>query len=139
MDSYKQIAYNIPFTNKIYIDYPLFKKIIINPIQYESILKEFQIIIEEVKKKYTSYEIHINALSFTTKTPVKYYHFSQLLYLSNICKADEINTLVVYNVSKLIDNCSTIILHLIGKEYKNKITLHIKSESNILLDSLLVK
>jgi hypothetical protein len=136
---YNKIAFIIPSSNKIYIDYPLFKRFIIDPNQYDQVLSEFQSLVTEVKQKYISYEIHFNALSVTAKTPIKYHHFSQLLYISNICNTDEIDTLVVYNVSKLIDNCSTIIINVIGKEYKNKIELFTKSESEVLLNSLFLK
>lgn len=133
------MLYRIPSSNKIYVDYPLFKRFIIDPNQYDQLLHDFRIIVDEIKEKYATYEIHFNALSVTSKSPIKYYQFSQLLYSSNICNADEIDTLVVYNVSKLIDNCSTIIINIIGKEYKNKIELYTKSESGVLLDSLFLK
>ena len=133
----KTIVHIIPNSNKIYIDYQLFKQYA-NPSNYNILINEFASTINKIKESYKMYEIHVNLFKFTSKSMKDYYSFSQLLYNMQACDMNDVICLVAYNVSLLVNSISQLFVKYVGAEFKNKLILHERDASNKLLDVLLV-
>jgi hypothetical protein len=132
------LVFIIPDTNKIFINYSLFKACA-QPSNYVELIQLFHEKIKELKVHYQMYEIHVNLTKFTPKAIAKYYSFTQLLYEMNVCDMNEVTCLVVYNVSLLMNNISHLFVKYVGVEYKNKLILHEKEPSVPLLNQLFAK
>jgi hypothetical protein len=133
----RTIVHIIPNTNKIYIDYRMFKQYA-NPSNYEILIDEFVSTINKVKETHDMYEIHVNLSNFTSKAMAHYYPFSQLLFNTQACDMNDVICLVAYNVSVLVSSISQLFVKYIGAEFKNRLILHERDTSPQLLDVLLV-
>jgi hypothetical protein len=132
----------IPNTNKIFIDYLVFKTFI-HPSNYNIALNHIISLTTYCINKYNEYEVHINLNTFTISAAQRYKDVVKLY--TDYCLSSDTqfsNTLTgmfIYNTPNVMDNIITILGPFIDNTVKRKIHLKNKSESPELIKLLLSK
>jgi len=78
-------VYLIKDTNKVYIDYPIFK-MYAHPSIYQKIIEHTQNILDECIHKYDYFEVHVNLKSFTISAAERYRQIIQDFYDAALSK-----------------------------------------------------
>lgn len=130
----------IPNTNKIFINYLVFKTFI-EPLNYNSAIERILILTNFCISNYSTYEVHINLDSFTISAAQRYKIIIQLYtehcLQSNTQYSTILNRMHIYNTPNTIESAISLLSPLIDNVIKSKITLHNKVESPDLLSNLL--
>jgi len=132
----QKTVYIIPNTNKIFINYPLFKKFA-QPDNYELFVKYVQNIVSVVIEKNGSFECHLNFESFTISAAERYKGIINTFNECEIGYTDYMDAIYVYNPPTIIETISKILLSLIDQTTKKKIQLVNKSDGEHILASFL--
>ena len=131
----------IPNTNKIYIEYLLFKTFV-EPSNYNDVLKRMFDLINFCIVNYKSYEVHINLSTFTISSAQRYKDvismYNSYCLSSETQYASLMKSMHVYNMPNVMDTIISILNPFIDVSLKTKICLHNKNESPQLLDKLFV-
>lgn len=127
----QKTAFIIPNTNKIFVNYQIFKQFAC-PDNYELFVKYVQNMIPLLIKQYGSFECHIDINTFTISAAERYKGIIQVFCrdVFEISFTEHLERIYVYNVPTMIDKISKILLKLIDKETKNKIALVNNEDSN---------
>lgn len=137
---YKTV-YIINNSNKVYIDYTVFK-LFANPSNYDILIKYVIQLFSNCIEKYGSFEAHCNLDSFTISACHRYKEVIEAFM--NECMKHEtkftenINIMCIYNIPHVFENIQKILEPLIHENVKKKIELHNKIESPVLITTLLV-
>ena len=126
----QKTAYIIPNTNKLFVNYQIFKQFA-HPENYELFVKFVQNKIPPIIDKYGSFECHIDIDTFTVSAAERYKGVIEVFCqdVFDISFTKYLKYIYVYNVPSMIDNISLLLFKLIDKEIKDKIKLVSKSDS----------
>jgi hypothetical protein len=127
----QKTAFIIPKTNKIFVNYQIFKQFAC-PDNYEIFVKYIQNKIPFLINQYGSFECHIDIDTFTISAAERYKGVIEVFCrdVFEITFTDYLNHIYIYNVPTMIDKIAKILLKLIDKETKDKIVLVNKEDSN---------
>lgn len=142
IDIYEMIAESIfvvPQTNKIYIDYPMFK-LYANPDNYDIIIKHVINTCNYLITYYGNFEIYINIEKFTVSAAERYKLFIQKYCDSCLKENTELANLMtkmfILNSPSVIELVVKIIKPIVDKNIINKVSFHKKEESQQIIKSL---
>ena len=133
----KNMAYIIPGTNKIYIDYPIFKSFA-NETNYGNIINY---IIEKIMsciQQYNMYEMHLNLKGFTISAAERYKSVIQL-FCNQCCTSSPDATngfskhlinMYIYHTPSMMETIFKGFSKMIDPLIKHKILLYSKSDSD---------
>jgi hypothetical protein len=126
-------AYIIQNTNKIFIDYTVFK-LYGNPNNYKVIIDRIFSLLSEVINIYGVYECHINLNYFTITAGERYKKIIEMFCsecLQNTTKyAAYLSKMHIYNSPSMLENIAKLFMHYIEPSVKTKIEIHSKADSN---------
>ena len=133
-------VFNIPNTNKIYVNYELFKTYG-NPEIYHTVIQYVVSMYNYCYDNYGSFDVHLNINTFTVSACHRYKSLIEL-FMSECFKlsmkfSEKLNKLYVYNVPSVFENIATILYPLIDPLVKTKILLFNKARSEPLIKELL--
>jgi hypothetical protein len=118
--------YIITDTNRVFIDYTLFK-LYATPENYNKITDHAIFLINYCVEKYGNYETYINLDTFTVSSAERYKQIIQIFINKCIVSNSEYSTklvkLCIYNTPKTFNIISNILLPLFDPAIKNKIVL----------------
>jgi len=125
--------YNIQNTNKIFIDYTVFK-LYGNPNNYKIIIDRLFSLFLEIINTYGNYECHINLNSFTITAAERYKKIIEMFCsecLQNTTKyALYLSKMHIYNSPNMLDNIAKLFMNYIEPSVRTKIEIHNKIDSN---------
>ena len=127
----QKTIYIIKDTNKIYMDYLLFK-IFANPSMYEAFISHVQEISMWCIERYGTFECHLSIDTFTVTAAERYQGLVHLFCSQPIDGFDytgHMTHLYVYNVPSSIDVISKIMLKFVDPLVKAKIVPYSKVET----------
>ena len=106
-------VYLIKDTNKVYIDYPIFK-MYAHPSIYQRIIEHTQNILDECIHKYDCFEVHVNLKSFTISAAERYRQIIQDFYEAALSKNTvyyvKMNKIYVYYTPSAIGDIAKLLL-----------------------------
>lgn len=118
------MAYIVPDTNKIYLDYTLFKTFA-HPNIYTRIVEYILSLLVSCIQKYNHYEMHINLHSFTATAAQRYKDIIYLLCSTCLHNDSSIITnldaMYIYNSPKMLKSIMRIFAGVINDTIKSKI------------------
>ena len=131
----------IPDTNRVYMDYPMFK-MYANPENYLLIAQRFITIINELIHKYGVYEMHLNINGFTVSAAERYIPLIRLycqecLKDPSLSRYDKMSQLYTYYTPLVMSNIVPIIAKVSEPGLRDKMTNYSKQESGEFLKQLL--
>jgi hypothetical protein len=133
-------VYIISNTNKVYLDYTIFK-LYATPNLFDIIIQKVISLFEKCIEKYGNFEVHINLNSFTISA---YERYNQIISkfcldcLNNNAKFTiNVTNLFIYNTPNMIDILKNLIKPFIDNSIANKIIFFNKKESEKLISELL--
>ena len=128
----------IPNTNKIYLDYNIFK-LYANPNNYGAIIEYLLNIIYYCIQRYDNYEVHVNLNTFSVSSCERYKEI--IINFCNTCLNNSTNfsakvsKLCIYNIPTVFDTISKILNPFIDPLIYSKIVKYNKNETNAILAS----
>lgn len=129
---------HIQNTNKIYIDYTVFK-LYANPDLYNNIIAYIYQLIQNCVDMYGSYEVHVNLDGFTMSSCQRYKDVLQMycnLCLNNSTQFNEtLVKLYLYNIPNVFETISQILNPFIDSVVINKIVKYNKIETSEILQN----
>jgi len=136
----KKTVILIPNTNRVYIDYTIFK-IYATPDNYKQIIDHVIACFNVCISTYGNFECHINLHSFTI-TAAERYKTAIEIFCKDCLKSETrygrmLSKMYIYHSPGMIEQFTTIFLHLIDPYVRDKFTLYNKEESNGFITSLL--
>ena len=129
----------IPDTNKIFIDYTLFK-LFATPQNYKQIIDYVISCFSTCIQSYGEFECHINLNSFTITSAERYKHAIEMF--CNDCLKSEtrygsvLSKMYIYHSPGMIERFTGIFVHLIDPLVRDKFVLYNKEESDVLIQKL---
>jgi hypothetical protein len=130
----------IPNTNKIFINYLVFKTFV-EPSIYNETINWILSLTNFCISNYSTYEVHINLDSFTISAAQRYKNIIQLYteqcLQSNTQYSTILKNMYIYNTPNCIESIISMLTPIIDNEIKSKIFLHNKIESPDKLKELL--
>lgn len=137
-DLIQKTVYNIPNTNKIILDYTIFK-LFANETNYEIFLRHITNIYTYCIENYNSYEVHVNLKSLTPSGAERH---KKCIELFNIMTADcnisgYLTNWYIYNPPSMIDFIKNILKFVIQPVVFNKVNIISKEDSDVRLNEVL--
>lgn len=132
--------FQIKNTNKVFIDYTIFK-LYINPDNYEIFIHSVFDLFSEVLTSYKTYEVHINLDTFTAtsadryKNIIKLYNEESDKYGTHFI--NNLSFMKLYNLPSLLEMMSSIMKPIINPHAYQKFILVSKEESANELNKLI--
>jgi hypothetical protein len=138
-DMIRQTILRIPGTNKIYIDYSIFK-LFANPENYNIIINNVISYFSTCIQECGNFECHINLNSFTI-TAAERYKYAIELFCKDCLKSETrygrmLSKMYIYNSPGMIERFTSIFIHLIDPYVRDKFVLYNKDESDMLIQEL---
>jgi len=131
----KKTVFIIPGTNKMYVDYLVFK-LYAHPTNYLRFVEYTQSLIPDCIRKYGTFECHVNLSTFTVSAAERYKEIVEIFNVVGLQNdtdySIQLTHLYVYNTPSSIDHISKIIFRLIEPALRDKIVLYSKAESVLL-------
>lgn len=138
-DLIRTTIYQIPGTNIVFFDYPLFKTYAI-PTIYPSIIQTILELFTEIINDYGSYQVHVNLDTFSMSAAYRYSdiirNFCQKCLRSETRYANYTENFCIYNTPAVMQSISKMFNPLINENVKNRIELIDKKESENRLKQL---
>jgi hypothetical protein len=128
----QKTAYIIPNTNKIYINYPMFKQFA-QPDNYELFVKYVQKLVVITINENKTFECHINIDSFTISAAERYKGILVAFDEEDLGYTGYMDAIYVYNSPTMIERISKVFLHLLEPSIKKKLKLVKKADSAIIV------
>jgi hypothetical protein len=133
-------VYIIHDTNKVFLDYTMFK-LFANPSNYDILVRYIVQLSSECIDKYGFFEAHVNLDSFTVSACHRYKEVIEK-FLGECMKHETVFTekivvMHIYNIPHFFDTIQRILAPLIHDNVKKKIELHDKLVSSPIITSLL--
>jgi hypothetical protein len=132
----QKTAYIIPNTNKIFINYLIFKQFA-EPDNYVLFVKYVQNLVSIVIDKKNTFECHINIDSFTISAAQRYKGVIGTFTERVFGHTDHMDAIYVYNPPVMIEKISKLLLHLLDQSTKNKLTLVKKTDSKDIVSNFI--
>ena len=137
---FKKSVYPIRDTNKVYIDYPVFK-LFVNPSNYEAFVLYCQNIFNQTIQKHGTFECHINLHGLTISAVERHQRVIELFcadpsvrggveytnYLTRAC---------IYNTPSIIDNIVNLLKRLLDPDIMKRLVRYTKGETPYQLSQL---
>jgi len=126
-------VYPVRDTNKVYIDYPVFK-LFVNPHNYEAFVLFCQKIFNQTVQKHGSFECHINLLSLTI-TAVERHQRLVELFCSDPSERDGmeytnyLTKVYIYNTPSVIDNIMNVVKRLLDPDIMKRLVKYTRGET----------
>ena len=132
--------YSIKNTNKIFVNYLLFKTFA-NVSNYQEIINKIIELIIITKNIYGSYEIHINLDSLSITALERYKNIFQLYY-DTCCNIglhydDTMKMINIYNTPSIVNSLSLILIKFTDDSIKKKMNFFTRDQSKEILLELL--
>ena len=128
---------NIPNTNKIFMDYTIFK-LFANPSNYDNIISYLYQLIKYCIDTYGNYEVHVNLDTFTVSSCHRYKDILKMYCEMCLNNATEYNVKLVkvclYNIPNVFDTISQLLNPFIDKIVISKMAKYNKVETKQLLN-----
>jgi len=127
--------YIIENTNKIFIDYTVFK-LYGNPNNYKLIIDRVFLLFLETIQKYGNFECHINLNTFTMTAAERYKKIIEIFCCECLQNRDNtkyalyLSKMYIYNAPNMLDTIAKIFMHLIEPSVRTKIEIYNKTDSN---------
>ena len=123
---FKETFYIIPNTNRVYIDYPLFKTFA-NPTVYGEIVKYVLGLFTKCIETYGTFETHVNLKSFTMTAAQRYREIIRL-FCNECLNRDttfsvHLDQFCIYHSPKMLDAISAIFSGFIDEQIRSKIII----------------
>lgn len=136
----KNTIYVIPNTNKVYIDYQIYK-LYAHPNVYNDIINYILTIFSECISKYGCFECHINLNTFTVTAAHRYRDIIELFckkcLTTNIGNYSTLLTkMYIYNSPSMMESISKIYKNLIHSEVRNKLIIYNKVDTIVKIEEL---
>ena len=133
-------VYIISNTNKVYLDYTIFK-LYATPELFDIIIQKAIYLFEKCIENYGNFEVHINLNSFTISAFDRYNQIISKFCLeclnNNSNFTTNVTNLFIYNTPNMIDILKNLIKPFIDNSIANKIIFLNKKESEKLISELL--
>jgi hypothetical protein len=138
-DLLQRTVYVIKDTNKVYIDYTVFKTYA-NPSIYEKMVKFALFVLDYCINKFGSYEVYLNMDTFSVSACHRYKEVIET-YLNECMKhetpyTEKLTTMHLYNIPSVFDTIQKLLAPFIHDDVNKKIDLHNKKESQALIAEL---
>jgi hemoglobin-like flavoprotein len=135
----RNTIYIIPNSCSVYMDYPLFKTYV-SPINYQIVVNHIFETINEVIRRCSTFEMHINLSTFTISAAERYSQIIQS-FCNECCKnntqySELMNRMYIYNTPSMIQTISTIMVKYTADSIKLKTSFYTKEESQMKLNEL---
>jgi hypothetical protein len=131
--------YNIPDTNKIVFNYPVFK-LYANPENYDAIVQGVLNVYDRVLETCQTFEAHVILEGFSISAAERYKDviklFCQKCMQSNTNYAVSTQAMHIYHTPSMIESISTLFRPFIDPSINERMILHSKAESGELLKIL---
>lgn len=135
----RETIYQIPNTNIVYFDYPLFKTYAA-PIIFETIIQTILELFAEIIKNHGSYQVHVNLDTFSMSAAHRYSNiireFCQKCMTSETRYANYTENFCIYNTPVVMQSISKLFNPLINENVKKRIELIDKKDSEDRLKQL---
>ena len=136
----QQTIHIVHDTNRIYINYPLFK-VFANPDNYRKIIDHVLACFKCCLDRYGDFECHFNLSSFTISAAKRYRDIIEM-FCKECLKSEtrygqKVTKLIIYHSPGMIENMTNLFLHLIDPHVRDIIILHGKNDSDELIHKLL--
>jgi hypothetical protein len=129
----------IPNTNRIYIDYRVFK-MYANPLNYYNIIQYILNLLNNCIEKYGSVYTCVNLDSFSVSAAERYKDIIQMYcnecIKSNTNYAELTNKIYIYNTPLVMGTISQLLSKIICKEIREKVIMFSKEESDKKIEEL---
>jgi len=130
----------IPNTNKVYINYEIFK-LYANESNFQTIINDILAKFTSCVQQYKSFECHLNIAGFTTTAAQRYQNAVQLFcdtcLNNNTDHTTDMSTLFIYNTPLVFDTIRKMLNPFIHEEIKKKLVTISKKDSEEKLQELL--
>ena len=128
----------IPNTNKIFMDYTIFK-LFANPSNYDNIISHLYALIKHCIDNYGNYEVHVNLDTFSVSSCHRYKDILKIYCNMCLNNETEFNIKLVkvslYNIPNVFDTISQILNPFIDKIVISKMVKYNKLETKQLLEN----
>jgi len=124
----QKTAYIIPNSNKVFVDYPMFKQFA-QPNNYELFVKYVQNLVSVVIKTNKTFECHINIDTFTISAAERYKGVIKAFNEGVFGYTEYMDAIYVYNSPTMIEKISKVLLNLLDPSTKNKLKLVKKTDT----------
>ena len=126
-------VYNITGTNRIVIDYTVFK-LYANENIYTTLIDHLLSVYDFCIEKYGFYDVHINLATFSTTAAQRYSKMVEMFNSRFTDNSDSIyilrmNHLYIYNPPSVLEMIYSVLKHLLNPQVKTKSIIIPKSES----------
>ena len=131
----------IPDTNRIFMDYPVFK-LYANPENYSLIVAHFISLIDGLIRTHNSFEMHLNIKSYTVSAAERYMPLIRLfcelcLKDTSLSRSDKMTYLHTYHTPAMIGHIVPMIMKVSVPGLNKKLVHYNKDESDGLMSQLL--
>lgn len=131
--------YIIPNTNRIFLDYTVFK-LYANPNNYNYLVDWAVSLITQCISTYGCYDVHINLSSFTITACQKYKSIIEL-FMNECFQRDadavvRLGNLYIYNIPSMFDSIIKLLNPFIPEMVKSKIIVYDKMQSPALIQQI---
>jgi len=124
----QKTAYIIPNSNKIFINYPIFKQFA-QPDNYELFVKYVQNLVSVVIDHNKTFECHINIDTFTISAAERYKGVITAFSEGVFGYTEHMDAIFIYNSPLMIAKISNLLSNLLDQSTRNKLTFVKKSDS----------
>ena len=129
----QKTVYKIPNTNKIFINYLMFKKFA-QPENYGLFVRYVQNLASITIDEKNTFECHIDIESFTISAAERYRGVIDKFSEGVFGYTEYMDAIYIYNSPTMIERISKLLLNLIDQSTKNKIILVSKPESEKIIE-----
>lgn len=125
---FNKTAYLIPNTNKLFVNYQIFKQFA-EPGIYGLFIKHIQNRVNVLIDKYKTFECHIDIESFTVSAAERYKGLIDKFNEEVLCYTDYMDAIYIYNSPNMIETIYKVLSKFIDPPVRSKIILIKKSDS----------
>jgi hypothetical protein len=130
---FKKSVYQIRDTNKVYIDYPVFK-LFVNPSNYQAFVLFCQNVFNQVIRKHYTFECHVNLDSLTITAVERHQRLVELFCTDpsergGIEYTNYLTKVYIYNTPSIIDNITKLLNKLLDPDIMKRLVKYTKGET----------
>jgi len=139
-EAIKNTAYIFPETNKIFINYELFK-LYAHCDNYEVFINYLMFLYKSCTDSYGKFEVHVNLNTFSVTSAERYKEaiimFNNKCIETNSDYSDNVIFMKIYNTPAVMDQIKIMLKPFIDKRVFEKIVLISKKDTPVLLEKLM--
>lgn len=126
-------VYQVRDTNKVYINYPIFK-LFVNPSNYEAFVLFCQNIFNQTINKHGTFECHVNLLSLTISAVERHQRLVELFCTDpsergGMEYTQFLTRVYIYNTPSIIDNITNLLKRLLDPDILKRLVKYTKGET----------